>query len=83
MSAETQNLSALAEHRSTASNMHATEVKKNEQAAIAGKSIAMCKVTLEVPADSAISSDCNKRGSNQTTWCCALHSIKSETIPRF
>ena len=50
-------MSALAEHRGTDSNKHATEVKENEQATIAGKSIAMCKVTLEVPADSAVSSD--------------------------
>ena len=50
-------MSALAEHRGTDSNKHATEVKENEQATIASKSIAMCKVTLEVPADSAIGSD--------------------------
>ena len=46
-------MSALAEHRSTDSSKHATEVKQNQQAT-------MCKVILEVPTDNAISSDCIK-----------------------
>ena len=46
----------LAEHRSTDSQQSVTEVKENEQTTIAGKSIPMQKVTLEVPADSAVSS---------------------------
>ena len=46
----------LAEHRSTDSQQSVTEVKENEQTTIAGKSIPMQKVTLEVPADSVVSS---------------------------
>ena len=44
---------------------HATEVKENELATIAGKSIPMCKITLEVSADSPISSGLKKMGGKK------------------
>ena len=43
----------LAEHRSSDRHKLLTEAKENEQATTAGKLIVMCKIPLEVPADSA------------------------------
>ena len=39
-------MSTIAEHRSTDSHKRATDIKENEQATIAGKSIPMHKITL-------------------------------------
>ena len=66
---------AIAEHGSTDSHKHATEAKENEQATIAGKSIPMCKTTLEVPADSAISYGLKKMGVKEKQALTKLHDI--------
>ena len=66
-------MSAIAEHGSTDSHKGATEEKENEQAAIAGKSIPMRKITLEVSADSAISSGLKKMRVKEKQALTKLH----------
>ena len=56
-----------AEHGPTDSHKHATEAKENAQATIAGKLRPMRKITLEVPADSAISSGLKNMGGKKKT----------------
>ena len=60
-------MSANAEQGSTDSHKRATEAKENEQATIAGKPIPMRKITLEVPADSAVNSGLKKMGVKKNT----------------
>ena len=49
--------------------------KENEQAIIAGKSTPMRKTTLEVPADSAISSGLKKMGVKEKQALTKLHDV--------
>ena len=68
-------MSTIAEHGSTDSHKCATEAKENEQATTAGKSIPMHKITLEVPADSAISSGLKKMGVKEKQALTKLHDV--------
>ena len=65
----------VAEHVSTDSHKCATEAKENEQATNAGRSILMCKITLEVPADSPISSGLKKMGVKEKQALTKLHDV--------
>ena len=73
-------MSTLAEHGSTDSHKRPIEAKENEQATIAGKSIPMHKITLEVPADSAISSGLKKMGVKEQQALTKLHDVAYYTV---
>ena len=71
----------MAEHRGTDSHKHSTEAKENEQASIAGKSIPMAKITLEVLADSAISSGQKNMGVKEKQALTKLHDVALKGRP--
>ena len=66
-------MSTIAEHESIDSHKCAKEAKENKQATTAGKLIPMCKSTLEVPADSRISSVLRKMGIKEKQALTKLH----------
>ena len=69
-------MSAIAEHGSTDSHKCATEAMEKEQVTIAGKSIPMRKITLEVPADIPISSGLKKMGVKEQQALTKLHDVE-------
>ena len=67
------NFKMLAEQGSTDSHKRAREAKENEQAIIAGTSVRIHKIVLEVPADSAISSSLKKMRVKEKQALTKLH----------
>ena len=67
--------SAIAEEGSIDNHKRATEAKENKQATIAGKPIPMRKITLEVPADSVISSGLKKMEVKEKQALTKLHDV--------
>ena len=68
-------MSKIAEYGSTDSHKRAKDAKENEQATIAGKSIPMRKITLEMSADSAISSGLKKMGVKEKQALTKFHDV--------
>ena len=68
-------MSTIAEHGSTDSHKRATEAKENEQVTIAGKSIPLRKITLEVSANSAISSGLKRIRVKEKQALTKLHDV--------